>query len=105
MATMAALRMRTARQFPLLSRAYGTSLKVPTPPENGGMPVFPARMHPVKYSLSNPRWFFLFFMGNIGAYAGHYFYLLFLMTKNPPNPPRSKDDVGPEKHIHEVDED
>mmetsp|Transcript_103832 Transcript_103832/g.180388 ORF Transcript_103832/g.180388 Transcript_103832/m.180388 type:complete len:111 (-) Transcript_103832:149-481(-) len=110
MAAMAALRMRTraglARQFPLFSRAYGTSLPIPNVPEGtAGTEVFHSRMQPVKYSMSNPKWFFLFFVANTGAYAGHYFYLYFLMYRNPPNPPRNKEDTPPEKHIHEVDED
>lgn len=67
--------------------------------------VFHSRMMNPKYSLSNPKWFFLFFVCNLGAYAGHYFYLNFLMSQNPPNPPRNKDEEAPEKHMHAVEED
>eukprot|EP00747_Dinoflagellata_sp_TGD_P168429 gnl/TRDRNA2_/TRDRNA2_194783_c0_seq1.p2 gnl/TRDRNA2_/TRDRNA2_194783_c0~~gnl/TRDRNA2_/TRDRNA2_194783_c0_seq1.p2 ORF type:complete len:105 (+),score=9.22 gnl/TRDRNA2_/TRDRNA2_194783_c0_seq1:73-387(+) len=86
-----------------LSRAYGTSLPVPNPPEGTGA-VFHSRMTPVKYSLSNPKWFILFFASNLGVYLGHYFYLSFLMSRNPPNPPRNPDEERPEKHMHTVDE-
>ena len=61
-----------------------------------------------KYSLTNEKWFFLFFMCNFGAYsgasllkfppsqaischcAGHYFYLHFLMPANPSAELRSR---------------
>lgn len=57
-----------------------------------------------KYSLSNQKWFFLFGACNAGAYAGHYFYLNFLMPANPPNPPRDPNQTPPEKHMHTVDD-
>ena len=61
-----------------------------------------------KYSLTNEKWFFLFFMCNFGAYSGasllkfppsqaischctgHYFYLHFLMPANPSAELRSR---------------
>uniref|UniRef100_A0A7S1S2Y6 Uncharacterized protein n=1 Tax=Alexandrium catenella TaxID=2925 RepID=A0A7S1S2Y6_ALECA len=86
------------------SRAYGTSLPVPTPPQGTGV-VFHSRMQPPKYSLSNPKWFSIFFACNLGAYLGHYLYLRLLMPSNPPNPPRNPDEARPEKHMHTVDED
>mmetsp|Transcript_55272 Transcript_55272/g.124519 ORF Transcript_55272/g.124519 Transcript_55272/m.124519 type:complete len:109 (-) Transcript_55272:93-419(-) len=95
-----------ARTSPLsvLARGYGTSLPIPTPPE-GSETVFSNQVQRPKYSLSNPKWFGLFFVCNIGAYMGHYFYIYWLMPSNPPNPPRNPDEVRPEKHMHTVDED
>uniref|UniRef100_A0A7S4R877 Uncharacterized protein n=1 Tax=Alexandrium monilatum TaxID=311494 RepID=A0A7S4R877_9DINO len=86
------------------SRTYGTSLPVPTPPPGTEM-VFHSRNQQPKYSLSNPKWFSIFFACNIGAYLGHYFYLKALMPANPPNPPRDPDEPRPEKHMHSVDDD
>ncbi|CAL1169285.1 unnamed protein product [Cladocopium goreaui] len=85
-------------------RFCGTSLRVPKAPPGSG-DVFHAQMMLPKYSLTNEKWFFLFFMCNLGAYSGHYFYLHFLMPANPPNPPRDPDQVRPEKHMHAVDDD
>eukprot|EP00747_Dinoflagellata_sp_TGD_P164681 gnl/TRDRNA2_/TRDRNA2_184954_c0_seq1.p3 gnl/TRDRNA2_/TRDRNA2_184954_c0~~gnl/TRDRNA2_/TRDRNA2_184954_c0_seq1.p3 ORF type:complete len:107 (+),score=16.49 gnl/TRDRNA2_/TRDRNA2_184954_c0_seq1:69-389(+) len=86
-----------------MSRAYGTTLSIPNVPEGTGA-VFHSRMTPTKYSLSNPKWFILFFASNLGVYFGHYFYINFLMSKNPPNPPRNPDEERPEKHMHTVEE-
>merc|ERR1719159_2005631 len=88
--------LAAVRQLPLLSRAYGTSLPIPTAPA-GSEQVFHSRAFVPKYSLSNPKWFALFFAANIGAYAGHYFYLRFLMSQNPPNPPRNANEERPTK--------
>merc|ERR1719277_902673 len=103
-------RSAVARQLATAStRAYGTSLPVPTPPPGydriTGTPVFHSATGTPKYSLSNPKWFALFFVMNAGAYAGHYFYLKLLMPVNPPNPPRNPNEVAPEVHMHAVDED
>mmetsp|Transcript_45749 Transcript_45749/g.128756 ORF Transcript_45749/g.128756 Transcript_45749/m.128756 type:complete len:108 (+) Transcript_45749:84-407(+) len=90
---------------PGASRAYGTSLEVPTPPTGTGA-VFHSRMQPPKYSLSNAKWFGIFFAMNLGAYGGNFFYLRFLMRQNPPNPPRDPENTGrPERHMHSVDDD
>merc|ERR1712150_138710 len=83
-------------------RTYGTSLPVPTPPP-GSETVFTRQQMP-KYSLSNPKWFSIFFAMNLGAYMGHFAYLKFVMTPNPPNPPRDPDHARPEKHMHSVDD-
>merc|ERR1719474_1460182 len=86
------------------ARTYGTSLPIPNPPPGTGT-VFHSRMQPPKYSLSNQKWFGLFFAMNAGVYAGHYFYLRLLMRQNPPNPPRDPENTGaPEKHMHAVDD-
>eukprot|EP00928_Gymnodinium_smaydae_P042673 TRINITY_DN286_c1_g2_i1.p2 TRINITY_DN286_c1_g2~~TRINITY_DN286_c1_g2_i1.p2 ORF type:complete len:109 (+),score=24.78 TRINITY_DN286_c1_g2_i1:135-461(+) len=85
-------------------RAYGTTLPVPKAPAGSEM-VFHSKMQTPKYALSNPKWFFIFVACNVGAYAGHYFYLKFLMPTNPPNPPRNPDEERPEKHMHAVDDD
>merc|ERR1711953_1523056 len=95
---------RAMARRPLISRLYGTSLPVPTAPA-GSETVFHSRMQVPKYTLSNPKWFTLFLSANPGAYLGHYFYLYFIMSKNPPNPPRNPDEERYEKHMHTVDED
>ena len=66
--------------------------------------VFHSRMQTPKYQLSQPKWFSIFFFMNLGAYMGHYFYLKFLMQRNPPNPPRNPDEGRPEKHMHSVED-
>eukprot|EP00927_Polykrikos_kofoidii_P041067 TRINITY_DN349_c0_g2_i1.p2 TRINITY_DN349_c0_g2~~TRINITY_DN349_c0_g2_i1.p2 ORF type:complete len:104 (-),score=10.42 TRINITY_DN349_c0_g2_i1:85-396(-) len=86
------------------ARCYGTSLPVPAPPVGSEM-VFHARMQTPKYQLSNPKWFGIFFACNAGAYSGACFYIRFLMSRNPPNPPRNPDEERPEKHMHAVDDD
>merc|ERR1719272_2391064 len=86
-----------------LRRAYGTSLPIPNAPA-GSENVFHSRMTPAKYSLSNPKWFTLFFAANLGVYLGHYFYLNFMMSRTPPNPPRNADEERPEKHMHAVED-
>merc|ERR1740129_420592 len=87
------------------ARGYGTSLPVPTPPAGTGV-VFHSRMQTPKYSLSNPKWFAIFFSMNLGVYMGHYFYMKFLMRQNPPNPLRDPENTGaPEKHMHATDDD
>merc|ERR1712196_303919 len=97
-------RTRTAaRQQSVISRAYGTSLPIPTAPA-GSEEVFHSRAFIPKYSLSNPKWFSLFFAVNIGAYAGHYFYLKFLMSQNPPNPPRDPNETRYEVHMRTVED-
>merc|ERR1712217_235527 len=106
--SMAAARRRAAAQT---VRGYGTSLPIPTPP--AGTPtfmsqgaVFHSRMQSPKYSLSNPKWFGIFFAMNAGVYLGHYFYMRLLMRQNPPNPPRDPENTGaPEKHMHATDDD
>mmetsp|Transcript_125464 Transcript_125464/g.250385 ORF Transcript_125464/g.250385 Transcript_125464/m.250385 type:complete len:111 (-) Transcript_125464:73-405(-) len=95
---------KTAASVVAAQRCYGTSLPIPTPPSNSEM-VFHSRNQQPKYSLSQPKWFALFFACNFGAYGGHYFYLKFLMPSNPPNPPRDPNEARPEKHMHTVDED
>merc|ERR1712107_96089 len=97
----AAARGRTAMLFS--RRSIGTSLPVPTPPAETQI-VFHSQLMTPKYSLSQPKWFTLFFAANLGAYLGHYFYLKWLMPVNPPNPPRNPDEVRPEKHLHAVDD-
>merc|ERR1719253_1247955 len=94
---------RTNALVPALRRMYGTSLPIPKAPA-GSEHVFHTRNFIPKYSLSNPKWFALFFAANIGGYAGHYFYLRFLMTQNPPNPPRDPNEAKPERHMHSADE-
>eukprot|EP00440_Ansanella_granifera_P030134 gb/GFBE01032739.1/.p1 GENE.gb/GFBE01032739.1/~~gb/GFBE01032739.1/.p1 ORF type:complete len:100 (+),score=21.02 gb/GFBE01032739.1/:1-300(+) len=96
-------RARTSTARASLARSYGTSLKVPAAPA-GSEQVFHAQVMLPKYSLSNQKWFGLFFACNFGAYAGHYFYLHFLMPANPPNPPRDANQARPEKHMHAVDD-
>mmetsp|Transcript_21263 Transcript_21263/g.59415 ORF Transcript_21263/g.59415 Transcript_21263/m.59415 type:complete len:106 (-) Transcript_21263:125-442(-) len=96
-------RTRAAVQRPM-ARLYGTSLPIPNVPE-GTATVFHSRMQTPKYSLSNPKWFAIFFAMNLGVYFGHYFYLRFLMIQNPPNPPRDPANTGaPERHMHTVDD-
>eukprot|EP00931_Biecheleriopsis_adriatica_P033498 TRINITY_DN1943_c0_g1_i2.p1 TRINITY_DN1943_c0_g1~~TRINITY_DN1943_c0_g1_i2.p1 ORF type:complete len:120 (+),score=18.92 TRINITY_DN1943_c0_g1_i2:54-362(+) len=102
MATM--LRTRASALRAALARNYGTSLPVPTAPP-GSEQVFHGQMMLPKYSLNNQKWFGLLMACNLGAYAGHYFYLYFLMPTNPPNPPRDANQTRPEKHLHTVDED
>merc|ERR1740120_441913 len=93
------------------ARGYGTSLPVPNPPPGtptmvGQGAVFHSRMQTPKYSLSNPKWFGIFFSMNLGVYLGHYFYMKFLMRQNPPNPLRDPENTGaPEKHMHSADDD
>merc|ERR1719287_213637 len=96
-------RGRAARLPPVRSRCYGTSLPIPKAPP-GSETIFHTRTFIPKYSLSNPKWFALFFAANIGGYAGHYFYLKFLMSQNPPNPPRDPNEEKPTKHMHSADE-
>ncbi|CAK9046752.1 unnamed protein product [Durusdinium trenchii] len=86
-------------------RHCGTSLRVPKAPPGTGTDIFHPQVMLPKYSLTNQKWFFLFFICNLGAYSGHYFYLHLLMRANPPNPPRDPDQVRPEKHMHAVDDD
>merc|ERR1719469_919416 len=103
MALGMAIRRATARPA-VAARMYGTSLPIPKPPTGTGV-VFHSRMQTPKYSLSNPKWFSIFFAMNVGVYLGHYFYLRFLMRQNPPNPPRDPENTGaPEKHMHAVDD-
>merc|ERR1712217_634480 len=85
-------------------RGYGTSLPIPNAPA-GSEAVFHSRNQTPKYSLSQPKWFSIFFAMNVGVYAGHYFYLRLLMPSNPPNPPRNPDEARPERHMHAADED
>eukprot|EP00438_Fugacium_kawagutii_P003013 Skav233492 [mRNA] locus=scaffold1310:202311:203625:+ [translate_table: standard] len=99
---MAAMLRRAALTGEKMVRFCGTSLRVPKAPP--GEP-FHAQMMLPKYSLTNDKWFFLFFMCNLGAYSGHYFYLHLLMPANPPNPPRDPEQVRPERHMHAVDDD
>eukprot|EP00427_Karlodinium_veneficum_P015892 CAMPEP_0169123706 /NCGR_PEP_ID=MMETSP1015-20121227/33932_1 /TAXON_ID=342587 /ORGANISM="Karlodinium micrum, Strain CCMP2283" /LENGTH=107 /DNA_ID=CAMNT_0009187069 /DNA_START=82 /DNA_END=405 /DNA_ORIENTATION=+ len=105
----AALRIARARpgnvsHSKLCSRSVGTSLPIPNAPP-GSEQVFHGRMFIPKYSLSNPKWFGLFFAANAGAYAGHYFYLKFLMSQNPPNPPRDPNESkNYETHMHTVED-
>merc|ERR1719161_2907871 len=82
---------------------WGTSLPTPKPPPGTGV-VFPSTMHHPKYSLDHGKWFVLFFAANMGLYAGHFFYLSFIMRKNPPNPPRLNNEEPPEQHPHTVEE-
>ncbi|CAE8581762.1 unnamed protein product, partial [Polarella glacialis] len=89
------LRAARASAARAVRRSYGTSLQVPTPPPKSDL-VFHGQMTVPKYSLNNSQWFFLFFACNFGAYAGHYFYLSFLMPANPPNPPRDPNQQRPE---------
>eukprot|EP00746_Dinoflagellata_sp_MGD_P141518 gnl/MRDRNA2_/MRDRNA2_74613_c0_seq1.p1 gnl/MRDRNA2_/MRDRNA2_74613_c0~~gnl/MRDRNA2_/MRDRNA2_74613_c0_seq1.p1 ORF type:complete len:107 (+),score=9.12 gnl/MRDRNA2_/MRDRNA2_74613_c0_seq1:75-395(+) len=81
---------------------WGTTLPVPKPPPGTGV-VFPSTMHHPKYSLGHAKWFVLFFAANAGLYGGHFFYLSFMMRKNPPNPPRLPEEP-PEAHPHTVEE-
>lgn len=105
MAAMLRHRTQSAVAQPLAAgmRSYGTSLPVPKPPP-GSETVFSSRMQIPKYSISNPKWFSLFFAMNAGVYLGHFFYLKFVMSANPPNPPRNPDEVRPEKHMHTVED-
>eukprot|EP00933_Yihiella_yeosuensis_P006101 TRINITY_DN11075_c0_g1_i1.p3 TRINITY_DN11075_c0_g1~~TRINITY_DN11075_c0_g1_i1.p3 ORF type:complete len:103 (+),score=20.97 TRINITY_DN11075_c0_g1_i1:75-383(+) len=81
----------------------GTSLPIPKAPA-GSEQVFHAQMMVPKYSLSNAKWFGLLLAANLGAYAGHYFYIILLMPANPPNPPRDTNQQRPERHMHSVDD-
>merc|ERR1719433_2311764 len=101
---LARARVTALRGVVAAPRAYGTSLPVPTPPP-GSETVFHSRNQQPKYSISNPKWFSIFFASNLGAYLGHYFYLKLLMPSNPPNPPRDPDEVRPEKHMHAQEDD
>merc|ERR1712062_815899 len=71
-----------------------TSLPVPSAPYDSEKVFHSRNMYP-EYSLPQSKWFGLFFMMNLGAYAGHYFYLNVLMGRNPPNPPRNPDEQAP----------
>eukprot|EP00812_Abedinium_dasypus_P012566 NODE_6078_length_531_cov_197.510504.p2 GENE.NODE_6078_length_531_cov_197.510504~~NODE_6078_length_531_cov_197.510504.p2 ORF type:complete len:134 (+),score=20.22 NODE_6078_length_531_cov_197.510504:3-404(+) len=96
------MRTRTAAQRAAV-RAYGTSLPIPQAPP-GSETVFHSRMMAPKYSLSNGKWFAVFAACNVGAYAGHDFYIRFMMPTNPPNPPRDPNEARPERHMHTVDD-
>eukprot|EP00435_Cladocopium_sp_Y103_P048879 s1756_g14.t1 len=60
-------RAAIARARGAMVRHCGTSLRVPKAPPGE---VFHAQMMLPKYSLTNQKWFFLFFMCNLGAYSG-----------------------------------
>eukprot|EP00434_Breviolum_minutum_P029796 symbB.v1.2.026344.t1/scaffold2624.1/size74584/6 len=62
-------RAAIARARGAMVRHCGTSLRVPKAPAGTG-DVFHAQMMLPKYSLTNQKWFFLFFMCNLGAYSG-----------------------------------
>ena len=47
--------------------------------------VFPYGQQQPKYSLTDGKWFAMFFAGNVGVYSGHWFYINFIMGKNPPH--------------------
>merc|ERR1712151_538377 len=97
MGMVSVLRRRAVAQG---TRSYGTSLPIPNPPQGTGI-VFHSRMQTPKYSLSQPKWFGIFFAMNAGVYLGHYFYMKCLMRQNPPNPPRDPENTGaPERHMH-----
>mmetsp|Transcript_51570 Transcript_51570/g.120723 ORF Transcript_51570/g.120723 Transcript_51570/m.120723 type:complete len:112 (+) Transcript_51570:117-452(+) len=81
-----------------------TTLHIPNAPANSSE-IIGGKHMPPKYSLGNAKFFTIFIACNIGVYAGHYFYLNILMTKNPPNPDRDPNEPRPEKHMHTVDED
>eukprot|EP00929_Paragymnodinium_shiwhaense_P081245 TRINITY_DN4247_c0_g4_i3.p3 TRINITY_DN4247_c0_g4~~TRINITY_DN4247_c0_g4_i3.p3 ORF type:complete len:106 (+),score=21.49 TRINITY_DN4247_c0_g4_i3:87-404(+) len=83
------------------ARSYGTKLPIPQAPAGSEM-VFHSLMQRPKYYLSNGKWWSIFFAMNLGAYAGNWFYMTFLMRTNPPNPPRVRGEEGPEKHMHDV---
>eukprot|EP00811_Abedinium_folium_P011545 NODE_20693_length_786_cov_3.726859.p1 GENE.NODE_20693_length_786_cov_3.726859~~NODE_20693_length_786_cov_3.726859.p1 ORF type:complete len:105 (-),score=10.72 NODE_20693_length_786_cov_3.726859:230-544(-) len=87
----------------VVARAYGTSLPIPQAPP-GSETVFHSRMMAPKYSLSNSKWFAVFFACNLGAYVGYDVHARYLTPKNPPNPPRNPNEARPEKHLHTVDE-
>jgi len=80
------------------------TLQVPTPPPGTGV-VFHNKMHPIKYTVNNTKFFIMYFSGLAGAFSGNIFYTKFVMRKNPPNPPRDPNERPPEKHIHTVEED
>lgn len=82
------------------------SVKYPNVPEGmTGTNVFP--FQPVRpcYSLPDGEYFTFLAAGAAGAFSGHFFYIKFLMGKNPPHPPRDPNEPRPEAHPHTVDED
>lgn len=60
---------RLAGRAGAMVRHCGTSLRVPKAPPGTGE-VFHAQTMLPKYSLTNQKWCFLFFMCNLGAYSG-----------------------------------
>jgi hypothetical protein len=87
----------------------GTSLPVPTaPPEAAVKKVFHARMQPVKYVLTNEKYFTFLAFWIAGMYVGNTFANTVMVSKNPPNPPRVPEEP-PEwdgkSHPHATDDD
>jgi len=79
-------------------RLLQTSLPIPSPPPGTGH-IFHARMMQPRYSLNNQKWLAMLVAGNVGLYAGHEFYLKLIMSRNPPNPPRDKNEKKPTVNI------
>ncbi|KEP60621.1 UNVERIFIED_CONTAM: hypothetical protein HHA_200310 [Hammondia hammondi] len=85
-------------------RLLDAATPLPTAPAGTGA-VFHSRLMPVKYALNGPKWMAVVGSAFVGVFSGHFFYKSFILSKNPPNPPRDPNEKPPSRHPHAPPED